>query len=150
MESEKERLEREYTEKLTAMKEELGSERDALQVELENLKQQNALKTGDSNSSVIESDGYNVMTSIKLSDHSPSFTRSQVPNGTSTPITITKRSHSIASSCDIGSPRRDSFVNILSENEKAEGLLDQSIVRFVFYIHVHAQLLNYLIFLELT
>ena len=155
-ESERERLEKEFTEKLDAYREELErkseEEKAALYKELEYLRQQKSNESGmvsnesESYPTVTESEVYHRMQSIgvdiadrvvvgKEQDHELSFQNDSEDEvfskrGTSTPVD--KDIHNFGNIKDsYHRTRSDSFVNILSDEERAlrPGLPDQSIVR---------------------
>lgn len=152
-ESERERLEREYSERLTALKEELirqsEEEKAALYQQLEELRQQAASRNSESSSnfSVTESDAYNFMQSVAGLDIKQRVVEGEEQRdvlslqqddseedeevfengGTSTPIVGKGRSKSDS---DSEASFIDTFINIHSEAEKFNGLPEESLYRW--------------------
>ena len=146
-ESERERLEKEHSERMDMLREELmrknEEEKAALYEQLDQLKQQQTSSSSDtSNLSVTEIDGYSVMQSIGMDISNRvvvgeeekdvlSYKRIDdeedevFENGISTPIIDAFKPEGL----QLGSSYTDTFINIHTEEEKAKGLPEQSLYR---------------------
>ena len=146
-ESEKEKLEKEFNDRLTSFREELEKneeEKASLHEQLELLKQQQGLNASESTSnlSLMESDAYNVMQSVGpgaldianrvvigeetdgyyvLHDQDEILNGHVCGNRSSTPNTkheVDRLSGTFDDDSALQSSSKESFVNILSETEK--------------------------------
>ncbi len=146
-ESERERLEKEYSERMDTLREELmrknEEEKAALYEQLDQLKQQQTSRSSDTSTlSVTDIDGYNVMQSIGMDvskrvvvgeEEKDVLSYQRIGDeedevfekGTSTPIINAFKSEGLQP----GSSYTDTFINIHTDEEKAKGLPEQSLYR---------------------
>ncbi len=141
-ESERERLEKEHSERMDMLREELmrknEEEKAALYEQLDQLKQQQTSSSSDtSNLSVTEIDGYSVMQSIGMDISNRVVVGEEEKDVLSYKQIDDEEDEVFENGIDafkpeglqLGSSYTDTFINIHTEEEKEKGLPEQSLYR---------------------